>query len=117
MYLFEFIEDIDECNDESKPNYCDTFSKCENSYGSYNCTCLNGFKGNGTYCEDINECSLIQDPNSHFCNNTGKCINTIGYYYCDCYKGFEKTNGSMICSGKFARILHLKIFISFHLKM
>lgn len=61
---------------------------------------MNGFKGNGTYCEDVNECALSPNPIKDLCNNTGKCVNKIGYYNCDCFAGFEKTNGTVICSGK-----------------
>ncbi len=93
--------DIDECNDETKFNKCHVYSKCENSYGSYNCSCLSGFTGNGTHCEDVDECSLFTNPNHHLCNNTGACVNTVGYYYCDCFKGYDKVNGSIICSGWF----------------
>ena len=39
--------DINEC-DEIMP--CDGNATCMNTKGSYNCTCLEGFSGNGTVC-------------------------------------------------------------------
>jgi len=48
-YLFSIASDIDECSAESNP--CDENADCTNSDGSYNCTCKQGFTGNGTSCE------------------------------------------------------------------
>ena len=40
--------DIDECKDD---NYvCDVNANCTNTYGSYNCTCKEGYTGNGRSC-------------------------------------------------------------------
>jgi hypothetical protein len=80
-------------------NSCHQHAKCENTFGSFNCSCLDGFKGNGTYCEDIDECKMFKDPNKSLCNNTGVCINTIGYYNCECLSGFERMNNSVLCTG------------------
>ena len=48
VLFFFFILDIDECADRIHP--CDVYAECNNNLGSYNCTCKDGFHGNGTYC-------------------------------------------------------------------
>ena len=40
--------DIDECSNGS--HLCDVNANCTNSVGSHNCTCKEGFTGNGTSC-------------------------------------------------------------------
>ena len=42
VYLFIFFVDIDECKKESKQKCL--FGKCQNTFGSYECTCDEGFK-------------------------------------------------------------------------
>ena len=41
------LTDIDECS--SSP--CSEVAQCDNTIGSYNCTCNSGYSGNGSYCE------------------------------------------------------------------
>ena len=36
--------DINECSDVA---FCHANAKCENTIGSYNCTCNSGYKGDG----------------------------------------------------------------------
>ena len=56
--------------------------------GYWNCTCYEGFSGNGTHCTDIDECA----ENSHMCNvKNSNCSNTEGSYTCDCFTGYETT--------------------------
>ena len=43
--------DIDECS--ADPSQCDVNANCINNDGSYLCTCLQGFTGNGTICEGM----------------------------------------------------------------
>lgn len=38
-------EDVDECSDPN--NECVENSSCDNTFGSYNCTCNNGYRGKG----------------------------------------------------------------------
>ena len=45
--------DIDECSIDPRP--CDENADCANSDGSYSCTCKQGFTGNGTICEGMQE--------------------------------------------------------------
>ena len=42
-----FIPDIDEC---SSANECHQNALCNNTKGSYNCTCKDGFEGDGKNC-------------------------------------------------------------------
>ena len=48
MRLYQiFTPDIDEC---SSANECHQNSTCHNTKGSYNCTCKDGFEGDGKNC-------------------------------------------------------------------
>ena len=86
--------DIDEC---SLVNECDERARCDNLDGTYSCTCVAGWEGNGTdcvqncpagyrrnasVCQDVDEC-LTGDK----CPNAD-CLNTEGSYECSCKEGF-----------------------------
>ena len=43
------ISDIDECSEGT--NNCHAEATCKNTQGLYNCTCVNGYEGNGKHCE------------------------------------------------------------------
>ena len=45
LYL---LLDIDECAEDT--DECDFHADCENTVGSYECTCIVGFSGNGRNC-------------------------------------------------------------------
>ena len=42
------VLDINECT--TKTYTCDVNAVCKNTQGSYNCTCRDGFHGDGKYC-------------------------------------------------------------------
>ena len=42
------ISDINEC--EQQPSVCHNNAKCEDTEGSYECTCVDGYIGDGTLC-------------------------------------------------------------------
>ena len=44
-----FFPDIDECKESL--DKCDKNAKCNNTIGSYTCTCKLGWKGDGFKCE------------------------------------------------------------------
>ena len=87
--------DINECNlgvsilcvlKKSYKTYqeCDTNAICENTIGGVNCTCMEGFTGDGSYCEDIDECSTENDCSSH-----AYCKNWLGEHECICNPGYQ----------------------------
>ena len=46
--IFLFRLDIDECT--TNVHNCDPLAVCSNTVGSFHCTCIAGYKGNGTTC-------------------------------------------------------------------
>ena len=53
MFLFSicfifFFSDFDECANNT--DNCDVNAYCNNTVGSFNCTCNSGYTGNGTTC-------------------------------------------------------------------
>lgn len=78
------MTDINECNGL---NDCDNgTSFCSNEAGSYSCTCLNGYTGNGTVCIETNYC------HNKPCGSHGNCNSLLGGYSCDCANGFSGKN-------------------------
>ena len=47
--VHNIITDIDECSNSSFNN-CDSNAECEDTIGSFQCSCLRGFSGDGTIC-------------------------------------------------------------------
>ncbi|XP_066027940.1 uncharacterized protein [Pocillopora verrucosa] len=73
--------DIDEC--KSDIFCCDVNANCSNTYGSYKCTCKEGYNGTGHVCTDIDECA----NSSIICGVNATCVNTNGSYGCSCKEG------------------------------
>ncbi|XP_048587507.1 hemicentin-1 isoform X2 [Nematostella vectensis] len=80
--------DVDECAEfRSRPSrgtHPCTHS-CQNTLGSYSCTCDKGFALKDGKCLDIDECVGV------VCNHG--CRNTDGSYECYCFSGYELIAG------------------------
>ncbi|CAH3133210.1 unnamed protein product [Porites lobata] len=87
---FKGNKHLDECTTGS--HSCDVNSVCQNTVGSYKCSCNAGYTGDGKPCNDIDECST----NSHSCDVNTVCSNTVGSYACACKAGF--TGDGKTCS-------------------
>ncbi|XP_013402401.2 LOW QUALITY PROTEIN: uncharacterized protein LOC106168022 [Lingula anatina] len=82
--------DIDECAMGSNvTNNCEQL--CENTEGSYTCTCYDGYRSNGSRCYDVDECTERSD------NCDQICVNTNGSFYCECAAGYTLNVTSNLC--------------------
>ncbi|CAG02463.1 unnamed protein product [Tetraodon nigroviridis] len=92
-----FCEDKDECQIESN-KICGQKTSCHNTYGSYYCTCLSGYRASnnmavftpndGTHCRDVDECSI-----AGLCGAGAQCTNLPGGFECRCQLGYRVQNG------------------------
>ena len=75
--------DINECKN---PNTCDSNATCNNTIGSFNCSCFDRFVGNGTMCHNCDDCDQHAYCNEH--NGNLICSCPAGYsgdgYSCEC---------------------------------
>lgn len=92
--------DVDECNlyayFSNEVNNCHGNSKCFNTFGSYKCVCEPGFYGNGSHCEDINECIDVDIESICNIKQNSVCINLIGSYECRCLDGFHSLSNQCV---------------------
>ncbi|KPP68627.1 thrombospondin-2-like, partial [Scleropages formosus] len=81
--------DIEACNQQDCPvdgclsNPCFGGVVCNSSPdGSWECgPCPVGFRGNGTFCEDVNECEMISDVCFRV-HGSQRCVNTNPGFHC-----------------------------------
>ncbi|XP_029470305.1 sushi domain-containing protein 1 isoform X2 [Rhinatrema bivittatum] len=93
-----FCQDKDECQIGAS-KICGEHTACHNTYGSFYCICLEGYRpsnnnetfipNDGTFCADIDECEI-----SGLCGHGGLCRNLPGSFECTCMKGFRSENGT-----------------------
>ncbi|XP_078573089.1 uncharacterized protein LOC144859950 [Branchiostoma floridae x Branchiostoma japonicum] len=75
---------LPECDDASTNN-CSSGADCQEEYLYFSCACKEGFTGNGTTCEDNDECS----NGAADCDSNAVCTNIPGSYTCRCDSGFH----------------------------
>ncbi|XP_055017384.1 sushi domain-containing protein 1 isoform X7 [Boleophthalmus pectinirostris] len=93
-----FCQDKDECQIGSV-KICGQHTTCHNTYGSYYCTCLVGYRpsnnmatfipNDGTNCQDIDECQI-----SGICGEGAVCKNLEGRFDCRCQIGYKVHGGA-----------------------
>ena len=87
---------MDECFEEI--DECDENAACNNTIGFYDCSCNDGFFGNGWICADSDECAegdqalMVENVTDHLygdndCHEEAFCLNTFGAYNCTCDDG------------------------------
>ncbi|XP_065657633.1 uncharacterized protein LOC136082389 isoform X2 [Hydra vulgaris] len=76
------FSDINECT-AVNPSCSWSHGVCQNTYGSYLCSCEIGWMLDENSCIDVNECLR----KSCFWSN-GVCVNSIGSYFCTCERGW-----------------------------
>ena len=105
------VSDINEC--ARREDTCSDFAQCSNTLGSFECTCLPGYQGDGRVCRgqlvcfhfvreesiqyinstEIDECASDTDN----CDINADCINTGGSFECVCRTGYE--GNGQVCTG------------------
>lgn len=75
MITFLTFADIDEC---SINNPCDPNAHCQNIQGSYNCTCQDGYSGDGFFCQGIHYI-LLASTLAHYINITRSLKDALSY--------------------------------------
>ncbi|XP_066020930.1 uncharacterized protein [Pocillopora verrucosa] len=74
LYCDMEIEDIDEC--VSGTHECDVNAQCINTVGSYNCTCKNGYSGDGRSCSAYID-SVILTASSSFVHDLQQFLEPV----------------------------------------
>lgn len=113
--------DIDECADLQFNITCPENAHCNNTPGTYNCVCNEGYKHDSNTCRgarlmecnihmhsiisncihaDVNECTTGE----HNCNLNADCINSIGNFSCRCRVGYNG-DGVNCCKGTIGTLL------------
>ncbi len=76
---------FDECA-APETNDCDPNASCTDRDAGYDCTCNDGFEGDGFSCSDIDECA---DAELNDCGQNADCVNIDGGFECVCSEGYS----------------------------
>jgi hypothetical protein len=71
---------------------CDPVARCDDFATSVQCTCPDGYTGDGKHCADIDECQIARGG----CDAFATCKNTPGSRTCTCNTGF--TGNGLTCA-------------------
>uniref|UniRef100_A0A0G4I4H5 EGF-like domain-containing protein n=1 Tax=Chromera velia CCMP2878 TaxID=1169474 RepID=A0A0G4I4H5_9ALVE len=91
----EVPTDEDECS--LNTHNCHGNATCADNIGSFECTCNDGWMGDGLSCSNENECTL----NTHNCNGNATCADNVGSFECSCNSGFEDALTASSSGGAF----------------
>ncbi|RUS82424.1 hypothetical protein EGW08_009812 [Elysia chlorotica] len=87
--------DTNECIENGTNPVCPQNSDCENSIGSYTCSCSSGYRtdpADENSCKDVDECAEL----THDCEQV--CDNIPGSFNCSCYGGSTLNQDEKSCS-------------------
>uniref|UniRef100_H3AR94 Stabilin 2 n=1 Tax=Latimeria chalumnae TaxID=7897 RepID=H3AR94_LATCH len=66
--------------------YCHAHANCDSSNGAVSCVCESGYVGDGTECEELNPCTMV---NNGGCSPNAECLKTgPGKHRCQCLPGW-----------------------------
>uniref|UniRef100_A0A182MN14 EGF-like domain-containing protein n=1 Tax=Anopheles culicifacies TaxID=139723 RepID=A0A182MN14_9DIPT len=85
--LIDQNKNVDECTQQGglNGNHCHLNTRCVNTFGSYICECLPGYRRQDKFnCVEMDECK----SGEHNCHENADCINTLGSYHCQCKEGY-----------------------------
>ena len=115
-----YFSDIDECRDGLDD--CDEFANCTNTMGAFDCTCQNGFVGNGTTCAG-NEKSLSSkfslEPFAKIADSVNEncfCLEILPLRPRQCYKTevyIEEKFVAVACQKKNNRLFETNEYFDF----
>ena len=103
--------DINEC--EEGTNLCHNNASCSNTEGSYNCTCIYSYIGDGINCTSKRTVLAPTFDSTNFftsqgidlcevgptdCHTNATCLDRDGGYDCECDDGY--TGNGTYCEGK-----------------
>ncbi|CAI9725059.1 von Willebrand factor type A, EGF and pentraxin domain-containing 1-like [Octopus vulgaris] len=76
-------QDTNDCRNATLYN-CAPEASCVNDTGTFNCSCNDGYTGDGFNCTDLNECT----NSLHNCSQYATCHNFVPGFNCTCREGF-----------------------------
>ena len=85
------VDKCDVANGSDFVHNCALNATCTDTEGSFECECDVEYSGNGTVCEDVDECAnpaLQNAIRSRYVEHAA-CTNTDGSYECGCDAGYE----------------------------